>query len=147
MWGEMLLAFFAALCVVGIYWAVRGFPPGITTYQSSAPPISTNGLDPGQAKFMFFYTPWCPHCKTAQPVWASLKETLKNTPSTFGDHTITFEEINCDSDKGKSALYKIESYPSFKLETGSTVYEYRGRPSVQELTKFLVTVLGTQKAT
>ena len=78
MWGEMLLAFFAALCVVGIYWAVRGFPPGITTYQSSAPPISTNGLDPGQAKFMFFYTPWCPHCKTAQPVWASLKETLKN---------------------------------------------------------------------
>jgi thiol-disulfide isomerase/thioredoxin len=111
------------------------------------PPLTQNGIDPGQAKFMFFYTPWCPHCKTAQPVWASLKETLKNTPSTFGGHTVIFEEINCDSDKGKSALYKIEGYPTFKLETDSKLYDFKGRPSVAGLENFLTQVLGQKKAT
>jgi thiol-disulfide isomerase/thioredoxin len=96
---------------------------------------------------MFFYTPWCPHCKTAQPVWASLKETLKNTPSTFGGHTVIFEEINCDSDKGKSALYKIEGYPTFKLETDSKLYDFKGRPSVVALQNFLTQTLGQKKPT
>jgi len=142
---EILIALALALLVVGIYSAIRGYPPGVSTYQM--PPLTQNGIDPGQAKFMFFYTPWCPHCKTAQPIWASLKETLKNTPSTFGGHTVIFEEINCDSDKGKSALYKIEGYPTFKLETDSKLYDFKGRPSVAGLEAFLTQVLGQKKAT
>jgi len=145
MLSEILIALALALLVVGIYSAIRGYPPGVSTYQM--PPLTQNGIDPGQAKFMFFYTPWCPHCKTAQPVWASLKETLKNTPSTFGGHTVIFEEINCDSDKGKSALYKIEGYPTFKLETDSKLYDFKGRPSVAGLEAFLTQVLGQKKAT
>jgi thiol-disulfide isomerase/thioredoxin len=145
MLSEILIALALALLVVGIYSAIRGYPPGVSTYQM--PPLTPNGMDPGQAKFMFFYTPWCPHCKTAQPVWASLKETLKNTPSTFGGHTVLFEEINCDSDKGKSALYKIEGYPTFKLETDSKLYDFKGRPSVAGLEAFLTQVLGQKKAT
>lgn len=145
MWVELLIALVASLAIIGIYWAVRGFPPGVSMYQT--PPLIPNGIDPGQAKFMFFYTPWCPHCKTAQPVWASLKETLKNTPSTFGGHTVVFEEINCDSDKGKSALYKIEGYPTFKLETDSKLYDFKGKPSVVALQTFLTQTLGQQKST
>jgi thiol-disulfide isomerase/thioredoxin len=145
MLSEILIALALALLVVGIYSAIRGYPPGVSTYQM--PPLTQNGIDPGQAKFMFFYTPWCPHCKTAQPIWASLKETLKNTPSTFGGHTVIFEEINCDSDKGKSALYKIEGYPTFKLETDSKLYDFKGRPSVAGLENFLTQVLGQKKAT
>jgi thiol-disulfide isomerase/thioredoxin len=145
MWIEMIIAFIAALSLVGIYWAIRGYPPGVSMYQASVPPVSNNGLDPNQAKFMFFYTPWCPHCKTAKPIWASFKETLKNTPSTFGGHTIAFEEINCDSDKGKSALYKIEGYPTFKVENKTSVFEFKGKPTVKGLNDFLVKVLGAQK--
>jgi len=144
MLSEILIALALALLVVGIYWAIRGYPPGVSTYQM--PPLTPNGIDSGQAKFMFFYTPWCPHCKTAEPIWASLKETLKNTPSTFGGHTVLFEEINCDSDKGKSALYKIEGYPTFKLETDSKLYDFKGRPSVAGLEAFLTQVLGQKKA-
>ena len=29
-----------------------------------------------QQPYTFFYTVWCPHCKTAQPVWKSLKEKI-----------------------------------------------------------------------
>jgi hypothetical protein len=144
MWTELLIAIVASVLIIGIYWVIRGFPPGVATYQM--PPVTPNGIDTGQAKFMFFYTPWCPHCKTAQPVWASLKETLKNTPSTFGGHSIIFEEINCDSDKGKSALYKIEGYPTFKLETDSKLYDFKGRPSVAGLETFLTQILGQKKA-
>ena len=140
---EIVIAIVLALLVIGIYWAIRGYPPGVSTYQT--PPVSPNGMDPGQAKFMFFYTPWCPHCKTAHPVWSSLKQTLKNTPTTYGGHTILFEEINCDSDKGKSALYKIEGYPTFKLETDSKLYDFKGKPSVSALDAFLVKVLGQKK--
>jgi thiol-disulfide isomerase/thioredoxin len=143
MWTEALIALVIAVSIIGIYWLVRGYPPGVSTYQM--PPLMPNGIDPGQAKFMFFYTPWCPYCKTAQPTWASLKETLKNTPSTYGGHTVVFEEINCDSDKGKSALYKIEAYPTFKLETDNKLYNFKGKPSVDGLDKFLIQVLGQKK--
>ena len=131
------------LIVVGWkYW--KGYYPG-SSYIVEEPPITRNGLDEGQAKFMFFYTPWCPHCKTSHPVWSSLKETLKNTPATYGGHTVLFEEINCDADKGKSALYKIEGYPTFKLETDSKLYDFKGKPSVTALDAFLVQVLGQKK--
>jgi len=145
MWSELIIAVILATLFVGVYWGIRGYPPGVATYQM--PPVVPNGIDPGQAKFMFFYAPWCPHCKTAQPVWASFKETLKNTPSTFGGHTIVFEEINCDSDKGKSALYKIEGYPTFKLETDNKLYEFKGKPSVVALQNFLTQTLGQKKST
>ena len=55
------------------------------------------------------------------------------------------EEINAESDKGKSALYKIKAYPTFKLETSEKVYEMKGPPSTASFRAFLISALGEEK--
>jgi hypothetical protein len=42
---------------------------------------------------------------------------MENKPQTYGGQKIIFEEIDCEADKAKAALYKISGYPTFKLAT------------------------------
>lgn len=109
------------------------------------PPIEHSGLEPTQAKFMFFYTSWCPHCKTAHAPWNSFKQQLKNTKATYGGNTILFEEINAESNSGKSALYKINAYPTFKVETTKKVIEMKGVADPLTFDQFLISALGPKK--
>ena len=149
MLSNILIAFVIAIVVVsasiGIYYAITGKPPGAKVIQQS-PPIPSESLGENQAKFMFFYVTWCPHCKSAQQPWRSFKEMLKNTHYTYGGKEIICEEINAESDKGKAALYKIEAYPTFKVETSDKVFEMQGKPSVESFRQFLVNALGAEKA-
>ena len=47
-------------------------------YSSRSVPVAIEALSGNSAELMFFYTDWCPHCKTAKPVWESLKTTYEN---------------------------------------------------------------------
>ena len=66
--NDILLSFLVVLiCVTGfvlVYKWHSGIYPGSKLIITD-PPIEHNGLEPSQAKFMFFYTTWCPHCKHA----------------------------------------------------------------------------------
>jgi len=138
----------ALVVVVGSiygYYASTGIMPGAKLIVEE-PPISNNGIDGDQAKFMFFYTTWCPWSKKAQAPWSSMKELLKNTPKTYGGKSIVFEEINAENDEGKAALYKIQGYPTFKLETSDKVYEMKGKPSVAAFRAFLMSALGQESS-
>lgn len=131
------------VAAIVIYYTVWGIMPGASVVSVTAPPTS-NGLDENQAKFIFFYTTWCPWSKKAQQPWASLKEFQKNTPKTYGGKTVIFEEVNAESEEGKAALYGVKAYPTFKLETKDKVYEMLGKPSVPAFRAFLITVLGQE---
>jgi len=148
MWSELLLPLIVSLCVVGVflglYYAFKDVPPGAKVIQQT-PPLTSNGLESNQAKFIFFYVTWCPHCKHAQQPWASMKELLKNRKYTYGGKEILFEEVNAEGDKGKSALYKINAYPTFKLETTDKLYEMIGKPSTASFRAFLINALGPEK--
>lgn len=126
-----------------VYYAFTGIAPGSKLIVQD--PVSPDAQDPNQARFMFFYTTWCPHCKTAQQPWASMKELLKNRNYTYGGKTVFMEEINAESDKGKTALYKVTAYPTFKLETTEKLYEMQGRPSSASFRAFLISALGEEK--
>lgn len=129
-----------------IYYVVWGIMPGASVMAITEPPMQNNGLDDKQAKFMFFYTTWCPWSKKAQQPWASLKEIHKNTPKKYRGSTVIFEEVNADSEEGKVALYGVKAYPTFKLETKDKVYEMLGKPSVAAFRAFLITVLGQESS-
>jgi thiol-disulfide isomerase/thioredoxin len=142
------IPFIVALVVVigfiAIYYLVTGLLPGSRLIEST-PPVE-NDMDDNSAKFMFFYTPWCPWCKKAQQPWASMKELLKNSHYSYGGKKVFMQEVNCDSDKGKAALYKITAYPTFKVETKMKVFEMTGNPTVSNFRRFLKEVLGPEKA-
>jgi thiol-disulfide isomerase/thioredoxin len=140
---EIIVSLIVVIGFIGIYYAVTGTPPGARIIEQEPP--TSSGLDDNQANFMFFYATWCPHCKTAQQPWHSLKQFIKNSGYSYGGKTVSFEEVNAETDKGKSALYSIMSYPTFKVQTKDKIYEMVGKPSVTNFREFLKKALGDEK--
>jgi thiol-disulfide isomerase/thioredoxin len=148
--NEIILSLFVVLVfftlVVFVYKWITGIYPA-SKMIITPPPITHSGLEPQQAKFMFFFTTWCPHCKHAEPAWRSFQQQLKTHPATYGGYSIQFEDINAESNVGKTALYKVDAYPTFKIETTKRVVEMKGIPDVLTFDAFLVAALGPKKFT
>ena len=125
---------------VGVYWLVRGFPPASRMVLQESP--TTVAVDPGKAHLLFFFTKWCPYSQEAQPEVKSLETLVADY--TYGGKAVDVQYINCDSDKKTCSQYKVDSYPTYKLQTTSTTYEYLGPPKTEVLRQFLVSALGPE---
>lgn len=137
-----LIVLITVVSSVGIYYAVTGVMPGASVITvEDAPLVTTTGLDKGQYKFLFFYAPWCPYSKVAEEPWASLKQDYKNSPQSYGNKNIIFEDIDGDSQKSKMALYNVTKFPTFKFQMDDKVYEMLGKPTVTNFKTFIKTVL------
>ncbi len=143
----ILTAFVIALIVVslsiGIYYSVTGIWPGGRTILEN-PAAGVSGLSENEAKFMFFSTEWCPYSQRAKDPWMSFKQELLNTSKTYGGKTIIFEEIDCDAQKGKAAMFGVREYPTFKLQTKTQVFKMCGNPSTTAFKDFLKSSLGNE---
>jgi thiol-disulfide isomerase/thioredoxin len=131
--------------VIAAYRFFVGYYPA-SKFIVEDPPVQHNGLDGDQAKFMFFYTTWCPWSKKAWKPWKAFKQMLKNKPIKYGGKTVIFEEINVEADKGKAALYNVHEYPTFKLETVDKVYVLQAIPDPSTFEVFLTGTLGVKSA-
>ena len=105
---------------------------------------NTSGLTGEKsAELLFFFADWCPHCKTAKPIWDDLKSEYQN--KTINGYTVLFTEINCSEETAEVEKmmnqYNVEGYPTIKLLKDGQVIEYDAKPSKETLTQFLNTVL------
>lgn len=140
--GALLALMVLAAILFGVYH-VTGQPLGSRIIQSN-PPVA-GATEPNTARFMFFYTSWCPHSVAASKTWKSFKQMMQNSPQTYGGMNIQFEDINAESNVGKTSLYGVTEYPTFKLETSTTVYEMVGNPTdVSVFRNFLIKSLGKE---
>jgi thiol-disulfide isomerase/thioredoxin len=102
-----------------------------------------HGEASNEAELMFFYTDWCPHCKSAKPDWAEVKAEYEN--KTINGYHIIFTEVNCttESDEVEKLMnkYKIEGYPTIKLLKDGQIIEYDAKPSKDTIIQFLNSVL------
>lgn len=116
-------------------------------YSKKSSETFTNSYDSSdsekQAELMLFYVDWCPHCKTAKPVWEELKTEYKN--KTINGYNVLFTEINCTTETPEIekliAKFSIEGYPTIKLLKDGQVIEYDAKPTKDTLTQFLNTAL------
>jgi thiol-disulfide isomerase/thioredoxin len=136
-----IITLITCILIVVSYKFFTGYYPG-SKFIIEDPPIQHNGLTGDQARFMFFYTTWCPWSKKAWKPWKAFKQMLKNSPARYGGKTIIFEEINCEADKGKAALYNVKQYPTFKLETPNKVFVLQAIPDPKTFEVFLTGTLG-----
>ena len=81
----------------------------------------------------FFYTDWCPHCKSAKPIW----EDLKNTTTMINNVKINYIDVNCEKEKELAEKFSIEGYPTIKLVKDNQVIEYDAKPDKETLIIFL----------
>jgi thiol-disulfide isomerase/thioredoxin len=95
------------------------------------------------AEMLFFYADWCPHCKTAKPIWNDIKSEYEN--KTINGYKVVFTEVNCSEESAEvdkmMNQYNVEGYPTIKLLKDGQIIEYDAKPSKDTLTQFLNTVL------
>lgn len=95
------------------------------------------------AELLFFFANWCPHCKTAKPIWNDLKAEYEN--KTINGYNVVFTEVDCSTESAEvdsmMNKYNVEGYPTIKLLKDGQVIEYDAKPSKATLTQFLNTVL------
>jgi thiol-disulfide isomerase/thioredoxin len=91
------------------------------------------------ADIYFFYTTWCPHCKTAKPVWEDFKKEM--TGQTVNGVTLNFFEVDCDKDQATSDKFNVKGFPTIKLVRGTKVIEYDAKPTKPNLIEFVNTSL------
>lgn len=83
----------------------------------------------------FFHTSWCPHCKTAFPIWERLKSEL---PVVNGVE-MNYIEVDCDNDSVTAEKYAVTGYPTIKMVRGKKVIEYDAKPELETLKTFVKT--------
>jgi thiol-disulfide isomerase/thioredoxin len=87
------------------------------------------------ADIYFFYTEWCPHCKTAKPVWADFKNQIGDKK--INGVALNFIEVDCDKDTATSDKYNVKGFPTIKLVRGNQIIEYDAKPSTVNLLEFV----------
>lgn len=108
-------------------------------YSSKSTPVVIESFGSDKAELMFFYTDWCPHCKTAKPVWESLKTTYETQK--IKNKTIIFTDVNCTEEtpevEAQMNKFNIEGYPTFKLVSENKVYDFDAKPTEESLVSFM----------
>jgi len=109
----------------------------ITNNEFNKPPGGITTAD-----IYFFYTEWCPHCKTAKPVWADFKEQMNG--KTVHGISLVFIEVDCDKDTATSDRFNVKGFPTIKLMKDKQIIEYDAKPSVENLIEFVNTALASK---
>jgi len=128
---------------IGIYFYNTQVKSKVSTSYSANNEHTLGDGKTAQAELLLFYVDWCPHCKTAKPVWEELKTEYEN--KTINGYTILFTEINCTNESPEVEklinTYKIEGYPTIKLLKDGQIIEYDAKPTRATLEQFLNSVL------
>jgi|TARA_B110000858_G_scaffold181743_2_gene220472 thiol-disulfide isomerase/thioredoxin len=87
----------------------------------------------------YFYTEWCPYCKKADPVWDAF---CKKIDSKYNNTSYQFNyfKIDCEKNQNMAEKYKVEGYPTIKMEYNKTIYDYNAKPDKNNLLEFVKTV-------
>ncbi len=92
-----------------------------------------------EAEIMFFYVNWCPHCKTAKPIWQKVKDTYHG--KVVNGTKVYFKEIDCEKNEDMADKYKVDGYPTIKLVKENEIIEFNAKPRESSLTQFLDSTL------
>jgi thiol-disulfide isomerase/thioredoxin len=139
--NKLIIGSIVILAIVGglLYYFFVYSKKSTTSTSSSS---SSSGSSK-QAELMLFYVDWCPHCKTAKPVWDELKNEYQN--KTINGYNVLFTEINCTTETAEIekmiSKYNIEGYPTIKLLKDGQIIEYDAKPTKDTLVQFLNTAL------
>jgi thiol-disulfide isomerase/thioredoxin len=137
-----LFLFVAALFIAAAVYTYSTYvKPRLNAVYVPNKEFNTKGDESEFAELYFFYTDWCPHCKTAKPIMAKLQDYLASQDNTVNGVSINYIAVNCEEDKQTAERFNVEGYPTIKLVSGNKVIEYDAKPDLDILKQFLSTSL------
>jgi thiol-disulfide isomerase/thioredoxin len=129
---------------LAIYYYYYHFLPSLKLkYKTNHEPTESSQNNGKIVEILFFYANWCPHCKSAKPVWNDLKTKYEN--KIINGYTIIFTEIDCSNENAESEKmmnkYNVEGFPTIKLIKDGQVIDFDAKPTQDSLDKFLNSVI------
>jgi thiol-disulfide isomerase/thioredoxin len=127
--------------VVVIIIFIGGYYLYNTYVVNSTETFSNNQIGSGNkdAKLMFFYANWCPHCRDAKPEWNKIKDYYKT--NSVNGYNINCIEYDCTepSPEVESVMdqYNVDSYPTIILETNNMTKQLSVKPTQHTITNFV----------
>lgn len=138
----IIVAVILFIIIACAYYYFYIIPTSNATYRANREMISNNDENK-EAELLFFYAEWCPHCKTAKPVWDDLRTEYEN--KTINGYAVVFTEINCTKESAEVEKmmdkYNVEGFPTIKLIKDGQIIEYDAKPTKETLNQFLNSVL------
>lgn len=138
----MIIVAIILFVVIAVYYYFNYMAPK-AKYQPNSEHVSENSSNGQTAELLFFYADWCPHCKTAKPIWNDLKSEYEN--KTINGYKVVFTDVNCSEETAEvdkmMNQYNVEGYPTIKLLKDGQIIEYDAKPSKDTIIQFLNTVL------
>jgi thiol-disulfide isomerase/thioredoxin len=129
--------------LAGYYYYYYVTPQSSAKYKPNSEHLNENPNEGKSAELLFFFAEWCPHCKTAKPIWNDIRAQYEN--KTINGYRVVFTEVNCSEETPEvdklMNQYNVEGYPTIKLLKDGQIIEYDAKPSKDTLTQFLNTVL------
>ena len=129
------IATFLLIAIV-VYFTVFYNKSGFTENSEKGSKSDGNGKT---AELMLFSANWCPHCKTAKPVWTELSTDYED--KMINGYRIIFTNVDCSEESGEVERlmdkYKVEGFPTIKLIKDGQVYDFDAKPTKTALEQFL----------
>jgi len=138
------LVILAAIGGIVYYIIKNDMIPGLNKFfkdsQGVTPaPDGIGATDDKVCQLFLFKVDWCPHCKSAKPIFDEVEKELKGMP--INDYTVTFTTVDCEAEPDMADKFKIEGYPTIKLVKDGQVIEYDAKPDKDQIKEFLKSVI------
>jgi thiol-disulfide isomerase/thioredoxin len=85
--------------------------------------------------FIFFYAPWCGHCKATKPLFTQAHELLLGSEE-LKHQCATLALVDATANKRLSTLYGVKSFPTFIYTLNGRAYMYHGGRQVHDFVQF-----------
>ena len=140
----IVLVIIASLGGIIYYLIKNDMIPGLNKFfsnsQGTTPAPDGIGADNDKvAQLFLFKVDWCPHCKTAKPVFDEAEKELNGRQ--INGYTVVFKTVDCEGEPELADKFKIEGFPTIKLIKDGNVIEYDAKPDKDKIKEFLETVL------
>lgn len=140
----IVIIILAAVFIIAALWVYNTYviPRLNQTYVPNKEYTEKNENGNGNsADLYFFYTTWCPHCKTARPEWDKFKENINTNGGHSSGVKINFIEVDCEKDASTAEKFNVTGYPTIKINYNDSSVEYDAKPQQDTLQQFLDSVL------
>lgn len=142
--STMLIIFSILLFIgIGIYYYYRNAHMTSTSYKPNSERLNQEESSNKYAEIMLFYADWCPHCKSAKPIWNDVKS--KYEDKIINGYRVIFTEVNCTEESAEVAekmdKFNIEGFPTIKMMKNNQIVEFDAKPTKTNLEQFINTVI------
>ena len=146
--GTIAIIMFALILILLSVWCYYQYAKPIISIDAvNDKNIPNNGTNE-EVSFYFFNVDWCPHCIKAKPEWKKFCQ--RHNGEEYNGYIISCaggeNGTDCTNSDDPTVIdtiqkFNIEHYPTLKMVKGSTIIDFDGKITDENLETFISSIL------